>query len=224
MPGRIVEKKTALWVYTMIRDLERRDPGLLFYSAPGELELRVFPVNAGTPAVVEIDFLAPVEIAPGTRFEVHGPIAVLEHLRTMMSPLLTRHASEEILIPGAFSGVQPPPVERPPYIHFLVDRSAGGAFDGDFPAVLRAVRERFPSAAGARVSLVNHDVVDLTPALTPLAALPALMGMASVERQAPAAGGFALDLALAQAVRRHRTPTSTRRRAGIRVVLVIQPD
>ena len=63
VPGRIFEKKTALWVYTMIRDSERRDPGLLVYNKPDELELRVFPVPPGKPATVEIDFLIPASLA-----------------------------------------------------------------------------------------------------------------------------------------------------------------
>ena len=89
--GRITEKKTALWVYTMIRDSGRRDPGLLFYNAPDELELRVFPVVAAKPSVVEIDFILPSGGGPepGGSASASNPLDPAEALtpeETMRAP------------------------------------------------------------------------------------------------------------------------------------------
>jgi len=47
VPGRLFERKTALWVYHMIRDVVRQDPGLLYYQSPTRLRLQVFPFGAG---------------------------------------------------------------------------------------------------------------------------------------------------------------------------------
>ncbi|MGK0190395.1 MAG: hypothetical protein ACI9R3_006221, partial [Verrucomicrobiales bacterium] len=62
VPGRMTEKKASMWVYQMIRDVTRRDPGILRYTAPGQLELRVFPFAGNEVRTVEIEFLAPVSI------------------------------------------------------------------------------------------------------------------------------------------------------------------
>ena len=64
VPGRLFEKKTALWVYQNIRDFERRDPGLVYYVTPTELTLRVFPLASGETRTTEIEFLYPKEWKP----------------------------------------------------------------------------------------------------------------------------------------------------------------
>ncbi|HEY8241141.1 MAG TPA: MSEP-CTERM sorting domain-containing protein, partial [Kiritimatiellia bacterium] len=67
VPGQIFEKKTAMWVYRMIRDMTRRDPGLLVYRDRDTLELRVFPLAAGETRTTEIEFLYPAGLAPAVR-------------------------------------------------------------------------------------------------------------------------------------------------------------
>jgi hypothetical protein len=67
VPGRLFEKKTALWVYRMIRDVTRRDPAVLCYTGPEHLELRVFPFAGGETRRVEIEFLFPANTAPALR-------------------------------------------------------------------------------------------------------------------------------------------------------------
>ncbi len=202
VPGRIVEKKTALWVYNMIRDTERRDPGLLVYTAPGELELRVFPITPGTPVTVEIDFLVPAHLAehdlgpPST-----APNAVLGTIGERLQPQLAR--SERGTVVTGLDALHLPAVDREPYIHFIVDRSADNAFTGDFATAVRTVRKRFPRASHARVTLANFAVADLTTNLTPLDQL-APLGAPDWESEMPAAGGLSLDVTLARALRHHR--------------------
>jgi hypothetical protein len=212
VPGRLVEKKTALWVYTMIRDTERRDPGLLFHRAPGELELRVFPVVAGTPSIVEIDFLVPAA-AQGfvPRAEGFDPAATVAALARAAGPALVRTSAADLVASG-LDRAGLPAAAQPIYLHLLLERSLANAFGGAPAATLRALRERFPAATHARASLVDLDVRPLVPDLTPLDELPGLLAPA-LERAAPPAGGFNLDAALAHALRLHRDHDLDRRPA-----------
>ena len=203
VPGRITEKKTALWVYTMIRDSERRDPGLLYYNGADELELRVFPVVPERPSVVEIDFLVP---APAAALEITksiaDPIEVLRQAAALVNPTLITSGNSVALI-GAQTLSSLPIVPREPYLHIIVDRSAKTGFKGSLSEAIATLQKTFPAARRGRVSLVNHDVVDAVDALTPLADLTSL-DAAKLDHLVLPSGGFSLDRALASAIRRHR--------------------
>jgi hypothetical protein len=208
VPGRITEKKTALWVYTMIRDSERRDPGLLFYNAPDELELRVFPVVSGTPSVVEIDFVMP-DGAEGARPwgragndwwvpELAKPQVVLSEIGAVAA--------------GGLEALALPAVNRDSYLHVIVDRSQENGFEGDLTAALTGLKGKFPEAQFMRVTLANYETVTLPVEKATLEALPLR-------------GGFFADLAVTQVLRTHRdADLDTAKRDGlppVRPVIVI---
>lgn len=200
VPGRITEKKTALWTYTMIRDRERRDPGLLIYTAPDALELRVFPVETKTPSIVEIDFLVPAEVGAATWRDAGGDPATI--LRRLGAAVQLQRA--DTLQGTAVVGLDRralPRVEREPYLHLIVDRSVDNPFRGDVAMALRDLRRRFPAARLGRVTLANHNVTSLVAPLTPLEEIPARM-RAYDYAMAPA-GSLLLDLALAHGLRQH---------------------
>jgi len=202
VPGKIVEKKTALWVYAMIRDSERRDPGLIYYNTPTELELRVFPVAATAPSLVEIDFLAPsasaaIALAPDTS----DPAAVLAKLGQNLAPQLAR-GDAGAYFSGGGAGASLPWVARDSYFHLIVDRSKENGYTGDLASALGRLKERFPNVAQARVTLANYNMVDAVDTLTSLEKLPSLTA-AELDRALPLSGGFAADLALAHALRQH---------------------
>ncbi len=200
VPGRITEKKTALWVYTTIRDFERRDPGLLVYTAPDALELRVFPVEKNTPSIVEIDFLVPAEVSAETWRGLHlDPAAVLRRLGASVRP--QRIDTPQGVAVVGLDRLHLPPVAREPYLHLIVDRSLDNPFRGDFALALRDLRRRFPAAHFGRVTLANHNVASLVSPLTPLDELPERMR--AYDRAMAPAGGLLLDLALAHGLRQH---------------------
>jgi hypothetical protein len=202
VPGRIFEKKTALWVYTMIRDSERRDPGLLYYNTRDELELRVFPVNGRASAVVEIDFIHPGTAVSGNlNPRTKDPAAVLTQLGASLRPQITRDRNEFVVT--GLNLDKFPRVEREPYLHLIIDRSSDNAHTRDLSAALPRLKEKFPQARLARVTLVNFDVVDLITELTPLEALARNIP-AEAMNNLPVSGGLALDLCLARAIRQHR--------------------
>lgn len=203
VPGRLFEKKTALWVYAMIRDAERRDPGLLYYRQPGELELRVFPISPDSPVLVEVDFLFPGALSPDRLpSDLRDPGRVLHDLAAQLRPTLMA-APAGTVVTGGLDRLALPAVDREPYLHVIVDRSDRHGFRGDLAAALPTLARRFPTARQARVTLAHHDVADLVVPLTPLAALPRTSAR-DLDHQLACSGGLALDLALARALRQHR--------------------
>lgn len=188
VPGRITEKKTALWVYSMIRDTERRDPGLLFYNAPDELELRVFPVAPGTPSVVEMDFLVPATLEKPDE-TTDDPARVLGWVGGRLQPRLAR-GERATVAAGGIERLALPPVKRPSYVHVIVDRSKDNGFDGDLAEALGRVRAKFPGAGDVRVTLANYETRELAPGMESAAGVPMR-------------GGFLADIAIAQAIHAH---------------------
>ncbi|MES2696344.1 MAG: MSEP-CTERM sorting domain-containing protein [Verrucomicrobiota bacterium] len=200
VPGRITDKKTAVWMYTTIRDRERRDPGLLIYTAPGELELRVFPVDPTTPSIVEIDFLVPTEqVQEALREPGRDPATIASRLGGLVATQRLDAANGTVIAGLGRRGL--PEIERVPYLHLIVDRSSTNAFTGDFAEAVKALRQRYPDAKLGRVSLANHNIVSLVSPLTPLDELAGRMKTLQ-ESMAPS-GGLALDLALAHGLRQH---------------------
>jgi hypothetical protein len=203
VPGRIFEKKTALWVYTMIRDSERRDPGLLCYDSSDTLQLRVFPVNQSQPVTVEIDFLVPAVLTSENLGDSSSDAAVmLARVGALLVPQLTSDNRGNAFAMGIATPALPG-VDREPYLHVIIDRSKDNGYTGDLAAILRVLQKKFPFISHTRITLANYDVVDLVPRLTALAELlhePEI----NLDRVMPLSGGLDADLALAHAIRLHR--------------------
>ncbi len=203
VPGKIFEKKTALWVYEMIRDTERRDPGLLYYRSPTELELRVYPLVPEAPVAVEVDFLVPAALpATAGAGKAAGWPEIFFELAEQLHPRAVADARGNLAVAG-LDALRLPVAERKPYLHLIIDRSKENGFDGDLARTLATLKEKFPRADLARITLANYDVTDLLVSLTPLDRLPPCT-KETMNRVMPRSGGLALDLALAHAIRLHR--------------------
>lgn len=64
VPARMSDRRAALWVYHMIRDSQRMDPGLIIYERPNRLRLTVFPFAANEERQCAIRFLYPEGMQP----------------------------------------------------------------------------------------------------------------------------------------------------------------
>lgn len=120
VPARIFEKKSALWIYEKITS-ENRDPGLLYYTSPYKLKLRVFPFSPGETRFTSIDFLFPGKIRPmvsiGMETVVFEPMeeksAVKEQLQDNKDySVFSRYEIQDL-----------PSIKREPVIHFILDYS-----------------------------------------------------------------------------------------------------
>ncbi|MBN2785097.1 MAG: hypothetical protein JXR25_09730, partial [Pontiellaceae bacterium] len=65
--ARLSDRRAALWVYHMIRDQARRDPGLVFYTGPNTLHLSVFPFVREEERQCALKLLYPENARPEIR-------------------------------------------------------------------------------------------------------------------------------------------------------------
>ena len=198
VPGRVFEKKTALWVYQMIRDRTNRDPGILLYTSPHTLELRVYPFNAREKREVEVEFLYPEALHPTIAVGNENLHPSGENAPAGVVVTQTADAGTSVwLAPDVIAAL--PKANRIPYFHFIVDRSAGS--DVTVASLKRAVdaaQARFPQARECLVTGVNFEIQDLTSELKPLESASSI-NISALPRQ----GGFMADRAIKQALLRY---------------------
>lgn len=165
--GQLVERKAAQWIYHMIRDTTRRDPGLLVYQTDRDLELRIYPFTAGETRATSIEFTFPRTLHPALAVG-DRTVALADAANAAPSSEILRvpaGASAEWLIVPPEAAAELPAVVRQPYLHLIVDRSARAAGAGEaIAAQMRAVHRQFPGFTGYRVSLANFEFRPLTEA------------------------------------------------------------
>jgi hypothetical protein len=119
--GLLAEKKTALWVYSQIKNT-RRDPGLLHYLTGRRVALHVFPFSGNEKRRTGIEFVhkEPLEL------HMDGQAIRLGKDGLQQPPLRFNSAGE-----GAVSYISTegksklPKVQRSPYFHFIINASNG---------------------------------------------------------------------------------------------------
>lgn len=198
VPGRIFEKKSALWVYQKIRDVTRRDPGILLYTGPEQLELRVFPFSGNETRTVELEFLRPTGSAATVRIGSQSLALGKSDLVPRMTLANAGDAGTALAIPADLLASLPT-ITRRPYLHFIIDRSATATLDGEaLRETLVRVAKQFPEAREYRISEANFDVQDLSPGLLAIDTLATWN--AKTLSALPKRGGFAQDRALKRAM------------------------
>ena len=201
--GILAEKRAADWVFAQIVS-ENRDPGLLTYRGPNDLDLRVFPVTDSASRHSGIQFLhkEPCTLVIDGRTVVLGDSTVIGPIT---APVAT--AGNGVVYLSAVAKRALPLVQRRPYYHFLLDASAQSTTQRLFlqqPFLQERVKQQlaFPRSGGgpARFSLVNAYT-------TPV---PAGTDWAQQLDQAPRAGGLYLTGAIRRVLfeaQEHPAPT-----------------
>ena len=153
VPGRIFEKKTAMWVYDQIKNT-RRDPGLLAYQSPTRVELKVFPVLQNETRQVEIDFLYPEHFYPAVR--LNGRPVVLT-AASADAPSAGVVGASALILPGGVIA-RLPALARKPYFHFIIDRSAQASMgSAAYEALIRSVAAQYPGIRKAKLTEANFE-------------------------------------------------------------------
>lgn len=196
IPGRIFERKTAMWVYHMIRDVVRRDPGLLVYQDPATLKLNVFPFAPDQTRTTGFAFLFPQGADP------------VVHIGDREVRLVTDAETEPFAVTvnaddGTFVYLNQASLQRlgtvtrEPILHLLLDVSKGtsAATDG-WQDRIQGVLARFPRARTVVISKVNRRVVQ-TSSLHPATAEGIRAALGGIDgSQVPRIGGFCPERAI----------------------------
>ena len=183
--GILAEKKSALWVYSQIRDY-RRDPGILYYLAGNRVAFRVFPFTDKEVRRTGIEFLhkEPVTLT------IDGHTVTLGKATSDTPP--SQKSSGPVVYVSAREKESLPRVQRKPYYHFLVNASERGKdFQKKFTQRIESFLAKNPvGKENARLSFVDAYV----------RTMPMHEDWKKQYEAQPFEGGFYLDRALKTAL------------------------
>lgn len=164
VPGQIFERRTAEWVYHMIRDFVRRDPGILFYKTIEQVNLSVYPFTQGETREVEITFEFPANFKPIVRVG-DQTISLTESSTFALRDTLSASDSEGntfLFIPKEQS-LFLPEFKRKPYLHFILDRSQKGLENlSGYREQIESVAARYPQMKMCRITAANFSTEEVS--------------------------------------------------------------
>lgn len=155
VPGILSEKKSAVWLYQQIRNT-RRDPGIIYYTSPDELILRVFPFAAGESRQTGFEI---IHREPLT-LELDGKRITLQARPPLPSMQAGDASNNNFVVVSPAAKAALPKQTRKPYLHFIIDRSANAAqLDAYSTRINQLVAERRVygvDVKGAMVTVANY--------------------------------------------------------------------
>ena len=114
-PGILAEKKSAMWIFSQIRN-ENRDPGILYYLTGNKVAFRVFPFAKDEVRKTGIEFLHKEPI----KLNIDNNIV---ELGNKVETINENIETENIAYVSTQQKQKLNSVKRKPYFHFLVDAS-----------------------------------------------------------------------------------------------------
>jgi hypothetical protein len=189
VPGMLAEKKSAMWVYQQIRDT-RRDPGIIYYTSPDELILRVFPFAQGEVRKTGFEIIHREPMM----FKIDGRQIDLQAKQPLTS-IQNGEGDENFLLLSPAVKATLRKYTRRPYLHFIIDRSSTAAQDLDaYGRRIDSLVKNRPlngmDMTGAKITVANY--VDET--------FPLDNEWYAKARQLEAAGGFFLERTVKKAL------------------------
>jgi len=162
VPGSIFERKTAMWVYRMIRD-SRRDPGLLIYKPDGTLNLSVYPFATSEERVTVIEFMYPSGFSPDIRMGDRDiSLGSAPDAEGSVSAAVTPGKGGFLLYIPRGCAKNLPVVRRKPYLHFILDYSKGsGPQAAAYPERIKEICARFPDVSSVSLTAANFEFIDI---------------------------------------------------------------
>jgi hypothetical protein len=151
-PGILAEKKSAMWIFSQIRNTNR-DPGILYYLTGNKIAFRVFPFAKDEVRKTGIEFLHKEPIQ----------LMIDENLVELGDKNETIYESIENKDVAYISAKQKQDlhsVKRKPYFHFLVDASKNQNDNSTdyIKRIERALEANKSLSENARISFVNSYV------------------------------------------------------------------
>ncbi|MFB6343913.1 MSEP-CTERM sorting domain-containing protein [Saccharicrinis sp. FJH62] len=155
-PGILAEKKSAMWIFSKIRN-ENRDPGILYYLTGNRVAFRVFPFAKDEVRKTGIEFLhkEPVKLNIDHNVIELGNIdeTIYENIETENMAYVSAQQKQDLKS-----------VKRKSYFHFLVDASENqNNKSTDFiKRIEKVLANNKPLSENAKISFVNIYVTTTT--------------------------------------------------------------
>lgn len=118
--GILAEKKSAMWVFSQIRN-ENRDPGILYYLTGNKVAFRVFPFAKEEVRKTGIEFIHKEPVS----LNIDNHIVHLGNTEEQAQVKVIESADNEIVYISAKEKTTLEKVQRNPYYHFIIDASKG---------------------------------------------------------------------------------------------------
>lgn len=154
--GILAEKKSAMWIFSQIRN-ENRDPGILYYLTGNKVAFRVFPFAKDEVRKTGIELLHKEPI----KLNIDNNIVELGNKQETICENLE---TENIAYVSVDQKQKLNSVERKPYFHFLVDASKNqNSNSTDFiKRIEQVIDANQPLSENAKISFVNSYVTTTT--------------------------------------------------------------
>jgi hypothetical protein len=188
VPGRVFEKKAALWVYEAIKTT-RRDPGILFYRGDNDLLLKVFPFARNETRLTGIEFLYPASATPV--INIAGKTISLPGAASGKPETASGAATLTQFIP-ARDKKSLPLLTRQPHVYLIADRSVSGVTAEDIARASRLCAQKIPGVSGITLFAANYECAKAAEGLDSIEALTD----EKLNRVMPMKGSFCADRAL----------------------------
>ncbi|WP_299255204.1 MSEP-CTERM sorting domain-containing protein [uncultured Cytophaga sp.] len=153
--GMLAEKKSAMWVFSNIKN-ENRDPGILYYLTGNKVVFRVFPFAMDEVRKTGIEFIhkEPVTLTIDDHAVELGNVeeTISENVETENVVYIATQQKRSLK-----------PVQRKPYFHFLIDISEDKILQSaDFTKRIETILKNNQAlAANAQISFVNSYVTTI---------------------------------------------------------------
>jgi len=150
--GILAEKRSAMWVFSNIRN-ENRDPGILYYLNGNKVAFRVFPFANKEVRKTGIEFLHKEPI------KINIDNNTIE-LGNTEETIYENIENENVVFVSSQQKQTLKSVKRKPYFHFLIDVSEGKEnFSADFVRRIEKIMIDYPALAkNTQISFVNTYV------------------------------------------------------------------
>ena len=150
--GILAEKKSAMWIFSQIRN-ENRDPGILYYLTGNKVAFRVFPFAEYEVRKTGIEFLHKIPVT----LNIDNNIIELGNQNEAVDEVFE---TENVIYVSPIHKKLLKKVYRQPYFHFLVDVSKDKQeYLTDFIERIKYISERYkPLVENAQISFVNSYV------------------------------------------------------------------
>lgn len=155
-PGILAEKKSAMWIFSQIRN-ENRDPGILYYLTGNKVAFRVFPFAKDEVRKTGIEFLHKEPIT----LNIDNNIIELGNIE---ETIYEKIETESIAYVSVQQKQKLNSAKRKAYFHFLVDASKNQSRNStDFiKRIEQVIEANQPLSENAKISFVNSYVTTTT--------------------------------------------------------------